>query len=146
MSPLLGSWRLLRYAIELADGAILEPYGPAPEGVLHYAADGQMFVHMMAPGRAPLGCDTALADGLAARAALATHLSYCGAYKLLGDRIEHVVTVSALPDFVGQTLRRDWALDDDHLTLTARETSFGGRTGTARLTWRRHAPHDRSPR
>ena len=134
---LLGSWTLEDYAFEFDDGSRQTPYGDNPIGRLHYSGNDQVFVHMMAANRAPLDCDTTTASGEAARTALGTHISYCGTYWVKDNAVCHHVTISMLPDFVGQVLRRDVKLDGSRLTLSAPNASFGGKRGVAILKWRR---------
>jgi hypothetical protein len=133
---LLGTWELDSYRIEFSDGPVDEPFGASPVGLLHYGQDGFMAAHIMTKDREPLG-DTASASPEAARAALASHFSYCGSYRVEGGTVVHDVTISVSPEWCGTTKTRVAVLDGDVMTLRAPDTSFGLRTGSAVLRWRR---------
>lgn len=133
----LGTWKLLAYRFDYDDGTHEEPYGPDPLGMLHYSEDGHVFVHIMAAGREPLGSDSSTATSEAAKAALGSHLSYCGTFHVSDQTVIHEVQVSVLQDFVGLTLQREIEVVAARLTLRGKNATFGGKRGTAVLEWAR---------
>ncbi len=133
----IGTWSLIGYDVDFEDGTHQSPYGPSPIGLLHYGADGFMCIHMMAPDRPLLNCDSNIASGDAARTALATHVSYAGFYRLDGRTITHTITICTLQDMVGLEVPRTVELNGSQLVLRAAEMTFGGKRGSAALVWRR---------
>ena len=49
---LVGAWQLVSWTIEYpASGRVTQPFGPEPEGLLVYSADGHMSAAIQRPGR-----------------------------------------------------------------------------------------------
>ncbi len=106
----IGAWRLVSAEFRTEDGAIAEPpYGPEPQGLLMYDAQGSMSAQLAQKGRTAF----AIADRMAGttdeiKAAFESYHAYYGRYKI--DEREHVVThtviQSLLPNWVGTEQRR----------------------------------------
>lgn len=134
----IGSWRILSWENRDDTGAVSHPLGQAPHGLLHYAADGYMFVHIMRGDRAALSSDALFAASEVERAAaFASHVAYAGRWEIRDGQMIHRLEVASVPNWVGGEQRRDFAfLDGDRLQLSA-SMEFDGRTVLARVTWQR---------
>ena len=134
---LLGTWTLFSFVVDREDGTSFMPYGPHPLGILHYAPDGQMLVHLTdpAPGETP-------------RMAFPSFIFYAGRYRIDGDQVVHDLTVSALHPPAGARVVRRFELDGDRLTLfVPPATSLAANARSVRLVWQRAAqPEQGAPR
>ncbi len=133
-----GTWRIVSWENREDDGVVSYPVGPAPEGLLHYAPDGYMFVHIMRAGRTPLSTDALFGGDAPEHAeAFASHVAYAGRWEVRGDVMVHRLEIASVPNWVGgEQLRRVEFLDGDRLRLSA-PMAFGGKTVMASVTWRR---------
>lgn len=138
--PLVGSWRLRRWAAIAEDGIEALPLGDAPDGLLIYAADGSMLAALGQGNRPAFDSDdvTGGSDDERARA-FSTYVAYGGRYEIQGDTVHHRVETSLFPNWVGTVQRRRWELDETgrRLTLTSPPISLGGATRIQRLIWER---------
>lgn len=143
----LGTWLLVSFEISYEDGTSELPHGPRPFGILHYAPDGLMLVHLADPGRLAPAPKSAVASGEAARQPFPPYISYAARYRIDGDRVVHKLIVSALQPPAGAELARQATFEDDRLILTVPDAAFDGRSATARLVWERaENPQTGAPR
>lgn len=144
---LLGRWRLLSFELALPDGTVERPSGEAPNGRLHYGADGWLSVHVSRGGRAAWASqDFRHATCAEAMTAVVGYNGYAGTWEVVaadgaGERGElvHLVDLAWFPNWEGDVQRRRFAFaGEDELTLG---TLPGAQVGaTATLRWRRDAP------
>jgi hypothetical protein len=129
LEGLVGTWRLKELEVVAGDGHVSCPYGPTPTGYLVYTSDGFMFVTMRRADRPPVGTQSWFdwTPEQAERVA-SDYLTYCGRYVVSGDKIEHHIEHSLLPDWVGTTKTRFAKLDGDQLLLS---TAPFGSTGVS---------------
>jgi len=140
---LVGAWQLARCYITYENGAITEPLGHAAEGLLVYTADGWMTAAIMAAGRKPLSRGNPRAAPLAERAAaFDTYFSYCCRWRIVGQAVEHRVTISHNPALVGTVQVRNIEMTARMLTLSAHEAVPAGQR-VHRLQWRPATEHTR---
>jgi hypothetical protein len=133
---LVGAWQLGRWYITYEDGTVTEPLGPDAEGLLVYTADGWMTAAIMAAGRPRLSRGNPRAAPLAERAAaFDTYFSYCCRWRVVGQAVEHRVTISHNPALVGTVQVRDIEMTSRLLTLSAHEAVPAGQR-VHRLQWR----------
>jgi Lipocalin-like domain len=133
---LVGTWHLHRWYITYEDGSVTEPLGPGATGLLVYTADGWMSAAMMAAGRPRLsrGNPRAAPDNERA-AAFDTFFGYCCRWRIVGQAVEHHVTISHNPALVGTVQTRKIQMRGRTLTLSAEEVVPGG-LRMHRLQWR----------
>ncbi len=133
-----GTWRIVAWENEDPAGAITHPVGREPAGLLHYAADGRMFVHIMRGDRAALSTDALFGGSEGERAAaFAGHVAYAGRWEVHGGTMIHRLEIASVPNWAGGEQHRAYEfLDSDTLRLSA-PMDFGGHTVMARVTWRR---------
>ena len=138
-AALLGGWTLERWSIDWSDGRPTSyPFGEDASGLLLYASGGCMSAGISRKGRSGLGGGNVRHAPESARAAAFDgYFQYQGRFRVLGNVVEHHVTHSLNPDFVGTVQRREALLEDDRLELRAEERTQEGTTRLHRLVWRR---------
>ena len=135
---LVGTWRLVSFQVQDAEGVIAYPFGRDAEGFITYTDDGRMAVHFGAANRAHLAEPDWLAGADADIAAAARdYFAYCGAYEVHDDMVVHRVESSLIPNWIGGEQMRRVALNGDTVTLSTPPTSVGGRQQVATLVWQR---------
>lgn len=124
MSPYHGSWSLEAFDLE-KDGN-RRAWGSGLSGLLIYAPTGHMSVSInKAVENDPEQTEAEnLFDSI---------LFYSGTYRVEGDLIRHHVTNASNPSRIGKEMLRYAKLENDLLTLTTPEESFG----RAILVWKR---------
>ena len=135
----IGAWRLVSAEFRAEDGTVAEsPYGPEPQGLLMYDAQGSMSAQLAQKGRTPF----AVADRMAGtaeevKAAFESYQAYYGHYKI--DEREHVVTHTVtqalLPNWIGTEQRRKYQFKEGRLILRTPPILIGGKRLTGELVW-----------
>jgi hypothetical protein len=137
---LVGAWQLARWYITYEDGSVTEPLGPGAEGLLVYTPDGWMSAQMMTAGRPRLSRANPRAAPVDERAAaFDTFFGYCCRWRVVGETVEHRVTISHNPALVGTVQVRRVEMKGRSLTLSALEPVPGG-VRVHRLQWRPAKP------
>ena len=137
MKALVGTWSLVSYVTQTADGTRGKPYGDAV-GRLSYDEHGNMSGQVMRPGRADVvHGESGLQE---VRAAYAGYIAYFGRFEVneAQDTVVHHVQGSLIPGWVGGHQVRRLRFDGDLLILSANVRKGGG-TVEHVLTWRRIA-------
>ena len=138
---LTGAWGLVSYVAEPVDGGdTWYPMGAHPQGLIVYTDSGHMSVNFQSAGRKPYAQADPHGGTDAERAeAAAGFVGYSGTYRVTDEGIvEHDVTVSLLPNWIGTVLARRVDLRDDLLRLALVEPLVkDGVTYNAVLTWQR---------
>jgi len=139
---LLGAWQLVSYTAVSTDGEVVEPLGPTPYGLIVYTPQGYMSAQLGRGDRPPLRSarlEDAAADDLA-RATIG-YIAYGGPFAVVAPTIvEHHVTTSLFPNWIGRAQMRKVCFDGPFLRLgVATPTRLWGADRTAELTWRRLA-------
>ncbi|MGD1217169.1 lipocalin-like domain-containing protein [Streptomyces krungchingensis] len=139
---LLGAWHLVSYTATSADGDVVQPLGPAPYGLILYTPEGYMSAQLGRGDRPPLESarlEDAATDELA-RAAIG-YVAYGGPFDVTGPTtVEHRVTTSLFPNWIGRAQARTVSFDGPLLRLgLATPTRLWGAERTAELTWSRPA-------
>jgi hypothetical protein len=137
---IVGTWSLVSFELIGKTGEIYYPYGKAPVGFLMYNRDGFMSVVVTSSSRRSFAAIDF--GGLAGTpeektAAYDTYLSYSGRYEMIQERVVHRIEASLFPNWVGASLERVAALEEDKLQLSAGPAASEGRTRTLRITWKR---------
>lgn len=107
---LSGAWHLADCYMVYANGKVQRPWGRSASGYLIYAPEGHMCKSLNYPK----------ADGSIAC------ISYCGRYEVAGDRVRHLISVSADINDVGTTEEQTITLTHGRLTLSATPAPAGG--------------------
>ena len=137
---LVGPWRLVSVEYRLANGAAVEAYGPAPEGLLVYDRNGNMAAQIMDPARPRFASgDRRTGTREELHAAVEGYIAYFGTYEVNEAEgwVDHVEVGDVFPNAVGTRQRRYFALDGDRLVLDVPPVVLGGERMTARVVWER---------
>lgn len=87
-NPLVGTWKLISYEIQLKNGQNSYPWGKNPIGYIIYTEEGYMSVNMMSANRPPLSSDDITKVSKEELLALAdTWGAYSGTYEILTDKV-----------------------------------------------------------
>jgi hypothetical protein len=137
----VGAWRLLSIATVRPDGEEVTDWaGPKPTGILMYAADGYMSVHIVRDPPARWSYAEPERAPLAERAqAFDRYYGYFGRFAVDPGRgvVTHFVEGSLQPNEVGLTYERQFRIEGDRLLLTATPFTFNGERRFNRLVWQR---------
>jgi len=137
-TPLTGTWELVAWYNETADGRRIYPLGEAASGYISYSTDGFVFVHLAAAGRDLFAVNDPFdASEAEDSAAMKSHITYAGPYDFHGDHVIHRVAQSSCPNWVGTEQRRSVTLQGDRLRLSAANARFQGEVVTAIVDWKR---------
>lgn len=135
----IGAWRLVSAGFQSEDGSVAQsPYGPEPEGILMYDAQGSMSAQLANKNRSAF----AVADRMAGtpgeiKAAFESYQAYYGHYKIdeREQMVTHTVTQALLPNWVGTEQRRYYKFKDGRLILRTPPMTIGGQSVTGELVW-----------
>jgi hypothetical protein len=139
-TALVGAWRLVSWTIEYpATGRLTQPFGPAPQGLLVYSADGHMSAALQRPGRARLSrADPNAVSDAEKATAFAGYLHYAGRWSVADGCVAHDVDIAMNPNLIGTRQVRSIALAGDALELGADEPlEAPGQIRRHRIAWRR---------
>ncbi|MDQ1257860.1 MAG: hypothetical protein QG656_2468 [Candidatus Hydrogenedentes bacterium] len=139
MRQMAGTWRLVSFNIQDANGQTTYPFGEDAQGRLIYEANGRMAVQLMDPSRPDfVSPDPIAATEAEMRAAFDGYTAYYGTYSVDPEAktIVHHVETSLIPNWVGTDQQREFEYDGKLLTLKG-SLLLGGVQGTVRLVWER---------
>jgi hypothetical protein len=145
-NPLIGIWKLLSATAIHPDGTIVsEIYGMNPVGYITYTGEGQMMVMFSRSDRLPLSqqiqspfsqeMNAVPIEELAQ--AFMSFSAYAGTYTLNGNTVSHHLTIASIPNRVGTTLVRTFAINGNQITLRTPETICDCVTTVFELVWER---------
>ena len=133
---LVGTYRLRSWENRRKSGETSYPLGPDAQGIINYAADGYMFVHIMAANRnAYSGGELFGGETGEIVAGANSHISYCGTYRIENDEVVHTVHISSFPNWVATEQRRHFEFINGNLQLHARGLEIGNQRVDAYLIW-----------
>ena len=124
---LLGSWRLIEWQIEEANGSISHPLGEDAVGQLTYTPDGRVSAQLMRSGQASLSTKDWRNTGVNERAkAWSGYFGYFGTYSIdeAVATVNHNIEGSWFPNLVGTTEVRHYQFNGEQLVLDA-DTAWG---------------------
>lgn len=138
---LIGTWRIVDYLAERADGDVVRPMGEGLQGYIMYAADGHLSVNLMKPGRAKFASNDLMQSTEPERAAAAeSYFAYAGTFQVDEAQkfVRHRVLYSLMPNWVDTEQRRLIFLDGDKLELRSPgPVPVGGEPRVLRILWER---------
>ena len=125
-SRIVGTWRLIgTMGVDDNGKALPPPYGPIPNGVVCFQADGRMYC-VLCDGRAALPADTSR-----------QFMSYAGNYTFDGATLSTRVDASSDASRVGGNQLRTVRFDDGRMVLAPPRRMFAGIMQHQELTWER---------
>ena len=134
----VGTWRLVSAETKTASGEVSHFLGKDAAGYLIYSQDGYMAIAIMQANRVNFASADIRAGSLEEKlAAVDTYLSYCGTYKVKGDKVVHHIELSLFPNWSGTDQERYFELSGDQLALRTPPVMIGGVERTAQLIWQR---------
>ena len=123
---IVGTWRLIGTLGVSDDGKTLPPpYGPIPNGVVCFQADGRMYC-VLCDGRAELPTDMGR-----------QFMSYAGNYSFDGATLSTRVDASSDASRVGGDQVRSVRFEDGRMVLAPPRRMFAGQMQRQELTWER---------
>jgi hypothetical protein len=139
-SPLVGTWKLLSFESQSADGEISHPFGEHAHGLLMYDSHGRMSVVLTRADRPTfVSGDPARGTPEEIKAAFDGFSAYCGTYNIDNKRrtVTHHVEANSFPNWVGTDQQRFFTLSGRRLTLRAPPLLVDGQTVTFTAVWER---------
>jgi Lipocalin-like domain len=145
-NPLIGTWRLIAAIAIHADGTIdPEVYGANPSGYIIYTPDGHMMVMFSRSDRSlfdkdiqsPFSGEMKAISSEALAQAFTSFNAYAGTYALNGNEVIHQIAIASIPNRVGKTLIRTFAIDGNQIVLRTPERMNDGIAKVFELTWER---------
>lgn len=133
-TPLVGSWKLTSWTIQIIGGDVTEPFGQSPKGRALITPDGYAAFVIAAGNRKPAANDTESA------ALLKTLMAYTGPFTIEGDKFTTKVDISWNELLTGQDQVRFFKLEGDKLTIRTAEQSsavYPGKKVVGTLSWER---------
>lgn len=123
--PLVGVWRLERWAAVFDDAGVSFPMGEDAKGRIVYEANGAMAAMLQRTSGAP--------------GPAGDFVAYSGTWRLADGAVHHDVAFASTPTWIGSTLSRtaSWTEDGALQLTTPPERTPQGRVYHQRLIWRR---------
>ena len=139
-APVVGTWKLVTYTTETADGKRTFPLGEDAVGMAVYLPNGRVSIQFMKRDRPKFQSGDAWRGTLEEeRAAFEGYFAYAGRYTLDEQRstVTHHIEVSSIPNYVGIDLSRTFTIAGNRLTLRTPPRMLAGQTSTSTLIWER---------
>ena len=129
-SDLLGGWTLLSFKASDDSGALRQPLGSHPSGLILYTADGWMSAQLAASDQT---------------AEIPDYIAYGGRFHVDEDTatVRHDVVMSTMPELLAQPQFRRFRVDGAVLTLSTSTTDGDGSVTDSTLIWQRAATEGR---
>ena len=110
---LVGTWRLVSVTAKTDKGDVIEDaYGPHPEGLLTYTANGRVTGLEAYDGRKPLSVGDRESAPVEERAdAFSKFISYAGGYKVAGNKVTYHIEASSLENEVNTNLVNEFRFE-----------------------------------
>jgi Lipocalin-like domain len=145
-NPLIGTWKLIAAIAIHSDGTIdSEVYGSNPNGYITYTPNGHMMVMFSRSDRSlfdkdiqsPFSGEMKAISSEDLAQAFTSFNAYAGTYTLNGNTVIHQIAIASIPNRVGKTLIRTFAIDGNQIVLRTPETKNDGIAKVFELTWER---------
>lgn len=136
----LGTWRLVSYHTETADGTRTFPLGEDVAGIAMYLPNGRVSIQFMRNNRPLFKSGDAWRGTLEEeKAAFEGFFAYTGRYTLdaARSRVTHHIEVCSAPNYVGTDLERTFSISANRLTLRTPPRQLAGQTSSSTLIWER---------
>ena len=136
----LGTWRLLSYHTETADGIKSFPLGEDVAGIAMYLPNGRVSIQFMRKNRPLFKSGDAWRGTVEEeKAAFEGFFAYTGRYTIdaVSSRVTHHIEVCSAPNYVGIDLERTFSISGNRLTLRTPQRQLAGQTSSSTLIWER---------
>ncbi len=137
-NPLIGTWSLISWYNQQANGDKSYPLGTDASGYINYSPDGFVFVHLIAGARELYELNDPFAGTQQEdSAAIKSQISYAGPYEYHKEHVIHHVTAASCPNWVGSKQIRNICFKGPQLELSAAGAQMHGQRVTAHVLWER---------
>ena len=139
-ASVVGTWRLVSYDTQTADGTKSFPLGQDVAGMAVYLANGRVSIQFMRRDRPRFQSGDAWRGTLEEeRAAFEGFFSYAGRYTIDASRsvVTHHIEIASAPNYVGIDLERMFSMSGNRLTLRTPQRQLAGQTSSSTLIWER---------
>jgi len=136
----VGTWKLVSYDTQTADGAKSFPLGQDLAGMAVYLPNGRVSIQFMRRDRPRFESGDAWRGTLEEeRAAFEGFFSYAGRYTVDAARsvVTHHIEIASAPNYVGIDLERMFSMAGNRLTLRTPQRQLAGQTSSSTLVWER---------
>jgi hypothetical protein len=134
----LGTWRLVSYETQAADGTKTFPLGQDVAGMAIYMPNRRVSIQFMRRDR-PLfkAGDAWRGTPEEEQAAFRGFFAYAGRYTIDAARstVTHHLEVASAPNYVGTDLVRTYSFSGNRLTLRTPQRQLMGQSGFSTLIW-----------
>ncbi|HKH44140.1 MAG TPA: lipocalin-like domain-containing protein [Thermoanaerobaculia bacterium] len=139
--PFAGTWTLLSVSNVLPDGTRVQPYGPSPQGILMFDAEGRYSLQIFRSGRAGFASnDKSRGTAEEYKATVEGTNSHFGRYSV--DEASRVITFqiehASYPNWEGTEQKRSFTRTGDELRYTVPTTTTGN-GAVGEVVWSRAA-------
>lgn len=139
-AAVVGTWKLVSYDTQTADGVKTFPLGQDLVGLAIYLPNGRVSIQFMRRDRPTFKSGDAWRGTLEEeRAAFEGFFGYAGRYTIDAARsiVTHHLEVASAPNYVGIDLVRTFSIAGNRLTLRTSERQLAGQTSSSTLIWER---------
>ena len=136
----VGTWKLVSYDTQTADGTKTFPLGQDLAGLAIYLPNGRVSIQFMRRDRPRFQSGDAWRGTLEEeRAAFEGFFSYAGRYTIDAARsvVTHHLEIASAPNYVGIDLVRTFSMSGNRLTLRTPQRQLAGQTSASTLVWER---------
>lgn len=139
-ASIVGTWRMTAvYSWTENDKTHVnkQAYGPHPDGLITYTADGRMSVLEVYDNRKPLSADREAAPVEERAEAFSSMVAYAGSYTFTGDKVIHHQEVAAAPGPTRDQTRFVTIQDANHISLRTPPVMRNGVAEIHEMFWER---------
>ncbi len=137
---IVGTWRMTAvysWTEQDKDHVDKQAYGPHPDGLITYTADGRMSVIEVYDNRKPLSADREAAPVEERAQAFSSMVAYAGSYTFTGDKVVHHQEVAAAPGPQRDQTRYVKIIDANHISLRTPPVMRNGVAEIHEMFWER---------
>ena len=136
----VGTWRLVSYDTQTADGVKSYPLGQDLAGLAIYLPNGRVSIQFMKRDRPLFKSGDAWRGTLEEeRDAFEGFFGYAGRYTIDAARsiVTHHLEIASAPNYVGTDLVRTFSMSGNRLILRTPQRQLAGQTSSSTLVWER---------
>jgi hypothetical protein len=139
-TPIIGTWRLVKFEFSKTDGTVIYPFGEKAQGLIIYTETGRFSGQLMRVDRPRFASgDQVRGTAEEIEASFKGSISYFGTYEFDPENglILHHVEASLFPNMEGSDQKRFFELSDNQLQLRTPTFKLGGEEVVGVLVWER---------
>lgn len=135
----IGTWALVSWTYNDADGNEIDYFGENPTGILMYTESGYMSVHIMRENRKKFAKE-GMYDGTSEEIveAFTTYFAYFGTFvEKEPGVLQHTVKGGTFPNWLGNIEERYGKIEGDRMILSTPPIPTGGHNIVFNVVWKR---------